>query len=197
MRRVIVLLALMLTASSTLAGSLHPSAFDGYKGVKFGMTTAEAREAIEAVTGGEVKDVNSRLMSRWTLLSLDCFLGALMFDGKVIAVSVIFVEKHISPEAYEDDYDRIQKALESKFGLPDEHSRVHDYDSRRSFGMALVTGEASIYNGWWDGKKRKLATINVTHKLWGDNYKASHMVAFTAFQELKRRNAARSEDAFR
>lgn len=196
-RALILLMAMLLMTVVSWAGSLAPDAFDGYKGVQFGMTEKEAREAITTATGNEVTRSRSLLLSKWKLLNLDCALGALMSNGRVIAVSVTFMEEHTNPESYEDDYDRIQKALESKYGQPDEQYRIHDYDSLRSFGMALITGQASIYNGWWDGRERELATLNITHKLWGDNYKAEHMVAFTALQELKRRNAVRSEDAFK
>jgi hypothetical protein len=132
----------------------------------------------DAIAGKPITKNESSIVYRQTLGTHPAILAFHFTDGKLSSAVYWISEDHSEPSAYLGDFDDLDKLLIDKYGKP-YHSRMSWVNSLfqndpSHYGIALAAGQMRK-DSIWD-----LKTMNITHAVYGDNFKVKHGIEYSS-----------------
>ncbi len=155
-----------------------------FRKIRWGMTVEEVKKEEEGLYKcGESKNALF-LCKKLRLLGLDTELVYTFIFEELHQGRYEFQVKHSYENAYIDDFNKVQKALEKKYGPPAKgpkyywKNRLYESDESKH-GFAVSIGHLELLYDWdYPSPPHPEKTTMINHSLWGDNYKMKHMVIY-------------------
>ena len=147
----------------------------------------------QAVRNGEnakfVEEKEDALLFRNSLAGLHMDVLYLFYKNRLCKGVYFVADRHTNQLDYIGDFDRLEKLLTKKYGLPMEKYVVWRNDLYKNeplrWGEAVAAGDLSYLSRW------ETATTDIALELAGDNYKVQLTVRYEskALMEEKRKEA--------
>lgn len=140
-------------------------------GIQFGMS----QEDVIEITGKPDSIADNVLGYVTTVSNLDCIMVLGFDDNYLYLLGYSFTEKHSSDNLYVNDFEKVDKMLQEKYGIHDpveEWTNTLYKDSENNRGFAVSKGDLSITNNWYT------LDATITHTISGDNFDISHVLVY-------------------
>lgn len=110
------------------------------------------------------------------ILGLSCSIMYMFYDDRLSNSGYVFSEKHVNKNLYYEDYLKIVKSYEEKYGEPSEKSEEWNDSlykgNMEEIGMAISTGHVMFITKW-ETDSTKIGLV-----LKGDNFEISTAVVY-------------------
>lgn len=149
-----------------------------FRQTKWGFTT----DQVKKIEGDEPYiNTENTLAYKKSVAGLDCLIGYMFIENKLVRAKYIFEEEHTNKNDYISDYNKIKGVLTEKYGDKKESNDAiwnNDLykDSFQDYGLAISIGHL-IYISSWDTNTTKIALV-----LRGDNYKIDLVTEYSSKQ---------------
>lgn len=159
--------------SSTPAEISNPD----FRNTKWGMSMQQVKRQEEA----ELVSENETILGyRATLNGLDCLIGYIFAQGKLVRATYLIDAEHSNKNDHIKDYSGLKSLLVQKYGSPSEDEVVWRDDLYRDtssdWGMAISVGHLIFYSKW------ETRTSTVFLGLSGENFEIKHAVEYKSKQ---------------
>lgn len=154
-----------------------------FRKIKWGMSKAEVIELEECVA-----DRGSSVMCYGNFPGFDKNEQGITYNfvnDRVYEAVWIFLKKHASANMYVENFNKVQRRLERKYGY-DNVTKEEEGTSEAwvwheglyagdfgNLGLHLMTGAVSAYAEW------KLPSTTIVHVIRGDNFKVFHGIKYS------------------
>ena len=165
---------LMLWTTAVLAA--QPAQKEDFRQTHWGMSKAEVR-AVETARPTEDPDDEGYLLYRDSVEGLNCLLGYLFINDRLVRALYVIDQKHTDPTDYLSDYQRLKQALNQEYGQPAEDQEVWSNNlyrgKRAEYGNAVSLGHLKRYTAW------KTPTSDIDIFLTGNNRRINLSIDFS------------------
>lgn len=152
--------------------------------------------AQKAFAGAPINKNDTVLIYQQTLGSHPVLMALHFTDDKLTSADYWVTEQHSEPATYLDDFRDVDAMLKDKYGKPYysgmswRNELFRDNPSR--YGLALASGQMRMESDW------SLDTMQITHGVYGDNFKVKHGIEYTSKEfawEVKQATKAKDASA--
>ncbi len=163
-----------------------------FRKIRWGMTVEEVKANEPGLTKSSEMKNAVFYRKNVMILGMKASLVYAFFFGKVYQGRYEFRVKHSYENAYIDDFNEVQQALEKKYGPPPPQTpeyiwknRLYESD-RSKHGFAVSIGHLKLVWDWYyPSPPYPEKTILINHSLYGDNYKIVHKIYYQSVEYKK------------
>lgn len=169
------------TAETQKSASTSDSDF---RDVQWGMSVNKVKEIEKTKLISEQKGYKDILIYSDSLMGLDCHVGYVFVNDKLVRSKYIITQKHTNKNEYIYDYDRLKKILIDKYGEPEWTKNNDDKTwlnslfkgSPEDWGKAVSAGHL-VYSSEWHTPKSKIGL-----SLSGDNFEIELVIEYKSWK---------------
>lgn len=164
---------------------------EGFRGVPWRASSNEciSREGTEPDARGD----NHLLWGDVALADLEWNVAYIFVEEELARGKYMLSQEFANSQRYVLEYGRIAELLTTKYGKPDEDEEFWTgdlyKDSPGEWGMAVQSGELTLYKTWNSGKS------SVTLILSGENYESSFIIEYASTELEGRENEIKTAQA--
>lgn len=155
-----------------------------FRDVQWGMSVNKVKEIEKTKLISEQKGYKDILIYSDSLMGLDCHVGYVFVNDKLVRSKYIITQKHTNKNDYIYDYDHLKQILIDKYGKPEWTKNNDDKTwlnslfkgSPEDWGKAVSAGHL-VYASEWHTPKSKIAL-----SLSGDNFEIELVIEYKSWR---------------
>lgn len=146
-----------------------------FRKTTWGMTKEQVKKTENSES---IQEDDEILAYKGTVADLDCIIGYVFADGKLVRTKYRVLETHTNRNDYISDYNSLKKILTEKYAKPKDDKTVWKNDlyrtDRTEWGFAVSLGHLVYYCKWENNES------DIILYLHGENYEISLDVEYSS-----------------